>query len=396
MAVKAANLRVAQAAHPEKKRIVTTNSEVNAPMVAINELMGFKPVELLAEFQIKFDDVQAGDMDIRRVDPDDVAMMSAYASITIASESFENDHAVPFTLEEQREALCNHTSTVHLDGYLGVEAERPVASGSVELSLSDNKDKAFVDVHVSPPMRRRGYGSKMATYVLEQAQAAGRSTVVTAMTYPFTAREFRPGTTFATRHGYSLSQVDVHRILRLPVDEALLDRLADDAADHHTAYTLTDFIGLPPEAMRPDYCVLLNQILTDAPSGDVIYEEGRLLPEHLLERAAVLDATGRTVYTTVALDVDGAPVAHNVLVVPRHGEKIFNSDTMVLRSHRGHRLGMATKIRNLRCATSAHPERTTLHTWNAESNVPMIAVNEAMGFEPVAYIAVYVRTLTAR
>lgn len=52
MAVKAANLRRMQKAHPDQKRIITTNSEVNAPMVGINEAMGFEPVELLAEFQL--------------------------------------------------------------------------------------------------------------------------------------------------------------------------------------------------------------------------------------------------------------------------------------------------------------------------------------------------------
>lgn len=51
MAVKATNLRALQKAHPDRQRIITTNSEDNAPMVSINEAMGFEPIELLAEFQ---------------------------------------------------------------------------------------------------------------------------------------------------------------------------------------------------------------------------------------------------------------------------------------------------------------------------------------------------------
>ena len=50
LAVKAANLRVVQQAHPERTLISTTNSPANAPMVAINELMGFRPVDVFAEF----------------------------------------------------------------------------------------------------------------------------------------------------------------------------------------------------------------------------------------------------------------------------------------------------------------------------------------------------------
>jgi GNAT superfamily N-acetyltransferase len=50
LAVKAANLRAVQAAHPRRTLISTTNSPANGPMLAINELMGFRPVDEFAEF----------------------------------------------------------------------------------------------------------------------------------------------------------------------------------------------------------------------------------------------------------------------------------------------------------------------------------------------------------
>jgi GNAT superfamily N-acetyltransferase len=50
LAVKAANLRVVQRAHPERTLVSTTNSPANAPMVAINELMGFRPADVMHEF----------------------------------------------------------------------------------------------------------------------------------------------------------------------------------------------------------------------------------------------------------------------------------------------------------------------------------------------------------
>jgi GNAT superfamily N-acetyltransferase len=51
LAVKARNLRAVQKAHPERTRVHTSNSEMNGPMVAINERLGFRPVEVNAEFQ---------------------------------------------------------------------------------------------------------------------------------------------------------------------------------------------------------------------------------------------------------------------------------------------------------------------------------------------------------
>jgi GNAT superfamily N-acetyltransferase len=50
LAVKTANLRAVQAAHPEMRRVVTQNAETNDWMVAINVEMGFEAVEASAEF----------------------------------------------------------------------------------------------------------------------------------------------------------------------------------------------------------------------------------------------------------------------------------------------------------------------------------------------------------
>ena len=104
---------------------------------------------------------------------------------------------------------------------------------------------------------------------------------------------------------------------------------------------------------------------------------------------------GRTTYVSVALDADGVAVAHNVLQVRVLDDpgKIFNQDTFVLREHRGHRLGLVTKLRNLRQVVARHPDRKAVHTWNAESNAPMIAVNEVMGFRPATYGGEFARDL---
>lgn len=50
LAVKAANLRAVQADHPAIVRVTTQNAETNEQMIAINELMGFRAVELSQEY----------------------------------------------------------------------------------------------------------------------------------------------------------------------------------------------------------------------------------------------------------------------------------------------------------------------------------------------------------
>ena len=50
LATKAANLRAVQAARDDLTLVITQNGETNGYMVAINERMGFRPVEVSAEF----------------------------------------------------------------------------------------------------------------------------------------------------------------------------------------------------------------------------------------------------------------------------------------------------------------------------------------------------------
>ncbi len=330
---------------------------------------------------------------IRRVDPDDTEAMTVYAELSIESEMFENPHSTPFTLEEQREELRNKVSSVIVEGYLGVAADVPVATGTVELFMADNTEKAWVFANTRPERRRQGFGSTMLDFLVERARAEQRTTLITAAEYPFEADESHPYRQFLIGRGFTFSQQEVHRVLELPADNDTLDRLEAEAAAHHRDYTFADYEGLPPESMREDYCILLNHIMVDAPSGTVDFEEGRTTPDVLVQREKMSQAAGRTTYITVALDRAGVPVAHNVLQVPAtDADKIFNQDTLVRRDHRGHRLGFATKIRNLRRVFALHPDRTAVHTWNAETNSAMVAINDAIGFRAVTVGGEYVRT----
>lgn len=333
-------------------------------------------------------------MEIRRVEPEDPEAVQELTRILTEAESFENAYPTPHTLEEKREDLRNRDPSSSSEAYLGYVDARAVVCGSFELPVTDNTEKAWCAVHVTPSERRQGYGSRMSEFLISSARDRGRTTLMASVAYPFDADESHPDRRFVAKNGFLFSQADVHRVLQLPADIALLDRLRSEAETHHRDYTFGDFVGLPDEGILEDYCVLLNNILVDAPSGKLEFEEGSDTPAAIAARVASLADAGRTMYTNIAFNGDGIPVAHSQLVVPAHdADNVFQWDTLVRRDHRGHRLGTATKVRNLRGVQALHPDRTTLHTWNAESNRPMIAVNEAMGFVPVRYEGEYYRNL---
>jgi hypothetical protein len=70
---------------------------------------------------------------------------------------------------------------------------------------------------------------------------------------------------------------------------------------------------------------------------------------------------------------------------PGWGHQMF---TVVIPKHRGHRLGLLTKIAMLRLLATTEPQLERISTWNAQVNEHMIAVNETIGY------AVYRQPLT--
>ncbi len=70
----------------------------------------------------------------------------------------------------------------------------------------------------------------------------------------------------------------------------------------------------------------------------------------------------------------------------------YQWDTLVLRDHRGHGLGLSLKVWAMQESADLLGSRRYVHTFNAASNGPMIAVNEKMGFRQVGWLGEYVRT----
>ena len=72
---------------------------------------------------------------------------------------------------------------------------------------------------------------------------------------------------------------------------------------------------------------------------------------------------------------------------------MFQWDTLVLPTHRGHGLGLALKVATMQAADDLLEGRRRIITYNAAGNEAMIRVNEALGFRQVAWVGEYVKEL---
>ena len=336
-------------------------------------------------------------MQIRPLDAADPAAMAAWHASYHAAHVFGQDYPSPWMLEEMRAEMLGDRTGERMEPYGLYVDGLCVSTGFLELPMMDNRHLARVEVATHPDHRGRGYASALLEHLTALAVSHGRSTLNADAAWPVGGRPDGVGTPnadFLTRHGFSFSLGDVKRALDLPVDDVLLERLAAEAATRHEGYRLRDFVGPVPEDLLDEFGALIGSLITEAPMGDLDFEPEVFDATRIRADEKVFEASGRTKYTTVAVAPDGALVAYSELVVPSYDpEHVYQWGTLVRPAHRGHRLGLATKVHNLRRLQAGESGRSLLFTYNAEVNTHMIGVNEAMGFRPVQRLGEFQKRL---
>lgn len=330
------------------------------------------------------------------LDPHDDAAMAAWHDCFLASHRHERRYAVPLMREEVRARLAARRDSERQLAWSGIVDDEVVATGMLSMSLHDNLDTADLDVQVRPDRRRRGHGTQMLRHLEHEARAHDRSVLVVEVAYPYDAPADGAGTAdadFVVRQGYSFALGNVQRVLELPVDDGLLAALAEQAAPHHRDYTLRSFTGAIPDDLVESFAAIVGTLMTEAPSGEIEHEPEVFDEARIRADEEVFAASGRTKFTTVALDPAGEVAAYSELVLPAHDPgRVYQWGTLARPQDRGRRLGLATKVRNLRWA---QPQlgTATLVTFNAEVNTHMVGVNEQMGFRAVERVGEFQKRL---
>ena len=332
---------------------------------------------------------------ISRVDVHDDAALAAWHDLVVRSERHDHgDLKTIWTLPELTAELRSGRRQVSSAAYVGTVGGRPVVWGMTTLPQLDNLTTADLGVAVPPEERRRGHGSAMVRHLEAEAVAAGRSVLTAEAMWPVSAPRDgvgQAGVEFAQRHGFSVGNVEVKRVLRCPVPTERLDELAAAAAPSHEGYALRSWTGPVPEDLLESWAVLTSSLTSEAPTGDLHVEPEAADVEAVRENEQLLVAQGRTAYRCVAIAPDGTAVGYTELVTTVHEPgRAYQWGTLVHGDHRGHRLGLALKVATQRAMQEAGPLDPSgpvdhVLTWNADSNTHMVAVNEALGFEPVEW-----------
>jgi GNAT superfamily N-acetyltransferase len=308
------------------------------------------------------------------------------------SELHGRPHAPHWDFHEFLGAVRSPDSGERQELFAAYDSDRLVATAALWSFLLDNTDKAWTDINVDVPERRRGIGRALVEHVEKLVQADGRAMLLISAHLPFDDRDDHAYRRFATACGFELSNYEVSRHLALPVPDEQIQEWLDEAAPAHEGYAIETFVGAVPDDLVDSLCVLLGQLAVDAPTGAVDFEEEAMTPQRYAEMIAATDAMGRARYETVALTPDRQVVAQSTLAVSlKENTTVYQWGTFVHREHRGHRLGLATKAVNLRAVQAARDDLTLVATQNAETNDYMVAINARMGFRPIEVHAEFVK-----
>lgn len=322
-------------------------------------------------------------MEIRQLDLTDAAALRRWHEITEVADTFERPWCTQWSFEELTiQVRTDEANDWMLTG--AFDGDRMVGAAFLALPRLDNMEKVYAGFFVEPPLRRQGIGSALVEHAAASARADGRREILTDTGVPAEERDTHPYVRFAHGHGFITANLEVHRVLPLPVPLADIKRMQAECAPHHEGYQLRTFHDELPADLLESYCYLENQLAVEAPSGDIEFEAEAMTPDLFLQQLERLRRQGRHKLVTVAVDSSGEAVATTDLVVPREDRpKVYQWATLVRRDHRGHHLGAAVKLQNLLALQELYPDRTEVHTTNAEVNETMIGINERLGFRMV-------------
>jgi len=276
-------------------------------------------------------------------------------------------------------------------------AHAPRAVGALEVTRTDNLEWIRANLFVDPRQRRQGHGSATLAHLEDRARALGRRTLI------FNVREDErdlyagPSRHFAPLHAYHVAEENVVRELSWPRPAGALEQLENLYGPLARDYEILSWRNGAPLELLSGLARVKAVMPVEVPDAGYgaekeVWDDARF--RHHEER---VNQMGRDLLVAAARHRESSElVGFSELTVSREQPgTAYQWDTLVVRAHRGHRLGALLKVATMRLLESGGYLTQRIYTSNNSLNAPMIAVNEALGFLPTGGNVTWQKDLTS-
>ena len=294
-----------------------------------------------------------------------------------------------YDAEVTRDSMRTSNPAVRVENWQGIVDGRMIAFADMLLPREEGNTSAHIEGIVHPGLRRNGIGSALFQLLRRRAAAAGRtvmSTVAIAGLPHGGMSRGVAGEEFCRRHGMAKALTSIRS--RLDLSGLAAERLSDLEVEARRAArgyeVLTWSNTAADDDMVSDLAYLQTRMGTDMPRGELAW---RPLRHDVARWRGMETMTGRrhrTVYYAAARHrASGRLVGYTSAMLPQRPRSHAQQQTTIVDpTHRGHRIGLWIKLSNVAQMRQAEPRLRYVHTMNAESNAHMVAINDAMGFQP--------------
>ena len=248
--------------------------------------------------------------------------------------------------------------------------------GQLFYDLTQNTDKAHLNVLVLPQLRRRGLGKQLAAQLAQEALSLGRSSYTAGSSSRVPA-----GEALAAQLGAKPAlPMRISELLMAQLDQGLLAGWVERGEGE--PYRLHRFTHIPDHEL--ERVAKVYDVMNTAPRGELDFEDWVTTPEHVRSQQTAFEATGGQ---TLLYAVEHLPSAEFVAFSQvgwsaRRASLVQQWGTGVRPDHRGQGLGKWVKAAILQDLPAHNPQAVRVRTGNADVNAAMLGINVALGFAP--------------
>ena len=243
----------------------------------------------------------------------------------------------------------------------------------------NQKHIAFADIFLLEEYRRRGYGTEILRDLVQNLQALEHITVVQCDT------NIADGEKFAEYFGGTIAiRARTNRLYLNDIDWAMVEdwyaETSEIAASNNV--TMEHFEGLIGDDDIEAYAKFYTEVMNQQPLEDLEGAESTYTPDLLRQNEERMAKTGTLHVTKIAREADGTISGMTEFFYnPANPHKIEQGLTGVQENYRGRKLGKWLKAVMLLHLRDTYPDLQFINTTNANSNAPMLAINDKLGFK---------------